>query len=101
MKMTRTKKEQKVQPNGTNSGDIAATEASTTLALTAEQPHQIVCQPCPGNSNDEFDMAIRELAYLKWEAAGFPEGDGIDFWLDAEREVKLNSPAPVVPATSE
>ena len=29
---------------------------------------------------------IRDAAYFKWEAAGYPCGDGQDFWLDAERE---------------
>ena len=31
--------------------------------------------------------AIRLSAYLKWEAAGCPEGDGVRFWLEAEREM--------------
>jgi hypothetical protein len=31
--------------------------------------------------------AIRHRAYLKWEAAGQPDGDGVDFWLDAEQEL--------------
>jgi len=30
---------------------------------------------------------IRAMAYLKWEAAGKPEGDGIPCWLEAEREL--------------
>jgi hypothetical protein len=29
---------------------------------------------------------IRNSAYHKWEAAGRPEGDGVDFWLEAEKE---------------
>lgn len=29
--------------------------------------------------------AIREKAYLLWEAAGYPAGDGVDFWLQAEQ----------------
>ena len=32
------------------------------------------------------DAAIREAAYYKWLAAGEPEGDGLEFWLQAERE---------------
>lgn len=31
---------------------------------------------------------IRQLAYRKWEEAGRPEGDGTEFWLQAERELK-------------
>jgi hypothetical protein len=34
------------------------------------------------------EQAIRELAYAKWEAAGRPPGDGVRFWLEAERELK-------------
>lgn len=34
------------------------------------------------------EKAIRELAYAKWEAAGRPAGDGVQFWLEAERELK-------------
>ena len=30
---------------------------------------------------------ISETAYAKWEAAGCPCGDGVDFWLQAEAEV--------------
>jgi hypothetical protein len=31
--------------------------------------------------------AVRERAYALWEEAGRPEGDGTQFWLDAEREL--------------
>ena len=30
---------------------------------------------------------IREAAYYKWEVAGCPSGDGVDFWLEAEAEL--------------
>jgi hypothetical protein len=30
---------------------------------------------------------VRLCAYLKWEAAGRPVGDGACFWLEAEREL--------------
>jgi hypothetical protein len=30
---------------------------------------------------------IRQRAYHKWEAAGRPPGDGVNFWLEAEREM--------------
>jgi hypothetical protein len=32
------------------------------------------------------NAAIREAAYYKWLAAGEPESDGLEFWLQAERE---------------
>jgi len=30
---------------------------------------------------------IRLCAYRKWERAGRPSGDGVDFWLQAEQEL--------------
>jgi hypothetical protein len=30
---------------------------------------------------------IRLSAYRKWEAAGKPNGDGVQFWLEAEQEL--------------
>lgn len=32
------------------------------------------------------EQNVREAAYLKWVAAGRPAGDGVAFWLQAERE---------------
>ena len=34
------------------------------------------------------DEAIRVRAYQRWQEAGEPEGDGIQFWLEAERELR-------------
>ncbi len=31
--------------------------------------------------------SVRETAYCKWEEAGCPCGDGVDFWLQAEAEL--------------
>lgn len=33
------------------------------------------------------DEDIRLLAYWKWQAAGKPTNDGVQFWLEAEREL--------------
>jgi hypothetical protein len=41
---------------------------------------------CKGNSCKK-EEAVRTLAYLKWEQAGCPEGDGSAFWLEAEKEL--------------
>lgn len=35
--------------------------------------------------------AIRDRAYHKWLEAGAPEGDGAEFWLEAESELLANS----------
>jgi len=33
------------------------------------------------------DEDVRLAAYQKWEAAGKPAGDGVQFWLQAEQEL--------------
>lgn len=33
---------------------------------------------------------IAELAYQKWQEAGEPHGDGVDFWLEAEQQWEKN-----------
>jgi hypothetical protein len=42
-------------------------------------------QQCSSASDD--CEKIREAAYQKWEAAGSPSGDGVEFWLAAEGEL--------------
>lgn len=103
--MPRTKQnEQKghSQPASSEVADATATSSaatSSTTTLTAEPNHEAECpdqtQSHPGQERpaDDFSMAVRELAYYKWEAAGFPEGDGFDFWLQAEREIRAAQPA--------
>jgi hypothetical protein len=48
-------------------------------------------QQTPATS--EREEKIRNLAYQKWEAAGCPVGDGLAFWLEAERECRQQSRA--------
>ena len=45
-------------------------------------------------SSELCQQAIRDLAYAKWEQAGCPEGDGIDYWLMAEQELIACSEQP-------
>jgi hypothetical protein len=55
--------------------------------------------PSPARSNDKSsqplfnEAAIRLRAYQKWESAGRPDGDGIGFWLEAERELHAGAKA--------
>jgi hypothetical protein len=42
-------------------------------------------KPAPNGQVDE--QTIRLRAYERWEAAGRPEGDGVQFWLEAEKEL--------------
>jgi hypothetical protein len=41
----------------------------------------------PFSSLPISENEIRLNAYLRWEAAGKPVGDGIRFWFEAEREL--------------
>jgi hypothetical protein len=108
--MTKTKRhDRNDHSKHANAGDVAVTVASfaeskSTASVSINPDHetasdghtaspdQTVSQPSHEDSSDDFDMAVRELAYFKWEAAGFPEGDGFDFWLEAERELRANQP---------
>lgn len=38
------------------------------------------------------EQKIRELAYAKWQEAGTPSGDGVNFWLEAEAELSVANP---------
>ena len=39
-------------------------------------------------SIDATKETIERVAYQKWQQAGCPCCDGVDFWLEAEKEVK-------------
>jgi hypothetical protein len=41
--------------------------------------------------NHPNEEEVRERAYLLWEGAGRPEGDGVDVWVQAEQPL-LESP---------
>ena len=43
--------------------------------------------PAPTKNGAPTEEAIRTRAYALWEAAGYPEGDGVEFWLRAEQEL--------------
>jgi hypothetical protein len=43
-------------------------------------------------STEQEQQVIREAAYRRWEEAGRPEGDGVEFWLEAERDHVAQQP---------
>jgi DUF2934 family protein len=49
-------------------------EESVTATTPASQPISV--------------ETIRMCAYLKWEAAGKPQGDDCRFWFEAEQELR-------------
>ena len=66
--------------------DVPIVDPNATVTLAGEPVREAACpaKEPPCNAADE---AIRELAHRKWQAAGCPAGDGLGFWLEAEREV--------------
>ena len=50
-----------------------------------------VLAPSPGGQPQKPKLACEEMtrlrAYQKWETTGTPQGNGVQFWLDAEQEL--------------
>ena len=64
----------------------ASAENSTAVpAVASVEPVSLEARPLVASSHPT-EEAIRVRAYEHWESAGRPEGDGIQFRLDAERE---------------
>jgi hypothetical protein len=64
----------------------AATGATTSTKQPAKAGAKASISACSQGSKLCED-AIREKAYLKWEKAGYPPSDGVQFWLEAESEL--------------
>jgi hypothetical protein len=64
--------------------EILAHPVPTTLIKNA-----VASSPAEPSSNGKpaSDAAVRLRAYEKWEETGKPDGDGVGFWLEAEREL--------------
>ena len=66
--------------NRTASTAVSIADPGSTVAVTGG------CESA--SAGNPLEDAIRLRAHSKWEAAGCPAGDGIDFWLEAERELQ-------------
>jgi Protein of unknown function (DUF2934) len=67
------------------SGGRVTTEArgeELVRSMPTPAPSAAAASEVPPATDDK----IRERAYQLWEAAGRPEGDGVRFWIEAERE---------------
>jgi len=60
------------------SGSAGPTTATQTAVASGDKDH---------NAQLVSVEDIRLCAYRKWESAGKPTGNGIQFWLEAEREL--------------
>jgi hypothetical protein len=77
-KMETATEAQKTQTCKVQSGQKAELSASASCdrETSVDCPEQVCCEK------------VREQAYYKWEQAGYPSGDGVNFWLEAEAEVQ-------------
>jgi hypothetical protein len=78
--VSRTKIREIPTQNEVRTNDVPPTTL-VTPASASSTPTAAESQS-PVNEN-----SVRELAYLKWQAAGSPPGDGVQFWLEAENEL--------------
>jgi len=54
-------------------------------ALKSEAHVEQLSATSESETENQCEDLIREKAYLLWEAAGYPAGDGTNFWLQAEQ----------------
>ena len=81
-RIPRTLKSPKVESmKDTNRPQAVEKTATTVERQLAVEESLIAAAAAPRDEN------IRDLAHQKWRAAGCPEGDGVSFWLAAEREL--------------
>jgi hypothetical protein len=72
---------------------IAAPLASKVAAkVSSKVKAAFVSEPAPAPKIEETappsEESIRLNAYLRWDAAGRPGGDGLKFWLEAEQDLR-------------
>jgi hypothetical protein len=65
------------QPKGKS--QLSATCETGETTTEGQCPAQVCCEK------------VRERAYYKWEQAGYPSGDGVNFWLEAESELQAET----------
>ena len=76
--------------------ETAASSSSSQLQEQGGAPESSlaaapqITRPGPEGSESRpaaTEEKIRELAYFKWQTAGSPPGDGVEFWVEAENEL--------------
>lgn len=79
----------------TTSTTSTPTRQSGKVCSTPGGVEQLSATSDSGDDNDNnlCENAVRERAYLLWEKAGYPGGDGVNFWIDAETELKAEAEA--------
>ncbi len=75
----------KGKSNISQSAENVAADTSTPQTL-ADERKSASASPENQQNSLAYEETIRVLAHSKWEAAGCPTGDGMYFWLEAEKE---------------
>jgi hypothetical protein len=73
-------------PMRTKAPPVAKRVSSSQTPVTKPTGDLVFAAPSR-NGQPVLVEEIRKIAYQKWERAGKPDGDGVNFWLDAEREL--------------
>lgn len=71
---------------------VLGSQPSRPINLKKAAPVRSTPAAPPRLSHPAWEGDIRLRAYLKWEAAGKPCGDGVSFWLEAEKELRSLNP---------
>jgi hypothetical protein len=79
--------EKAMRPSKTKPTKNSQGPQSPRLESAARLSAPPVAPPAPDGGQVTEDE-IRVLAYHKWELAGRPAGDGVDFWRQAEMELR-------------
>lgn len=74
------------QPQAAENQVAASQVAASQVAKNDVQPSMPTTAAADGSTADSAEK-IRESAYYKWEAAGCPCSDGVEFWLQADSEM--------------
>lgn len=64
----------------------AVPKPGSVQSSNVAQPIRPVVSHSPSGNGKPIEEEVRIRAYLMWEASGRPGGDGVNFWLQAERE---------------
>lgn len=63
------------------------TAPTPARAIPDAPPANILIPPQQTVEHAHDEERVRARAHELWEAAGRPEGDGVEFWYQAEREL--------------
>lgn len=81
--MAATSQKQAQKATDKNFSQTCSLEAVEQLSISSDMSLESGENCC--ETQIQCEDSVREKAYLLWEAAGYPEGDGVDFWLQAEQ----------------